>query len=151
MSARSPMNFLREQAEKKVEDRVQALGQSQQQWHQATQQLKQLETYECEYQQALQLQVTGTGMIVADLINHQSFIHSLHQVVGQQAKQVTHCLHVVDQHRELWTLEKQRLNAYETLLTRAADRESQVARRLEQKMMDEFAQRAGMKGGEACL
>ena len=151
MSTRNPMVFLRQQAEKKVEARVQALGAAQQQWQQATQQLTQLETYEREYQQALQQQVTSSGMSITDLLNHQSFIHSLHQVVSQQTRQVTHCQHLVSQHRVLWRHEKQRLNAFETLQTRAAERETQRVQRQEQKLMDEFAQRAGRKGDESCL
>lgn len=151
MSTLNPMDFLREQAEKKVQQRVQALGEAQQHWQQATQQLTQLETYEREYQQALQQQVTGAGMCIADLINHQSFIHSLNQVVGQQVQQVTHCQHRVSQSRVLWSQEKRRLNAYETLLARATQREAQRLQRQEQKLMDEFAQRAGNKGGETCL
>ena len=84
------------------------------------------------------------GMSVADLVNHQSFILSLKQVVKQQAGHVNACEKAVDEVKN-WVQNKQRLNAFETLIERRATAQALVQSRHEQKLMDEFAQRAGQK------
>ena len=101
--------------------------------------------YEQEYQQSLRQGMMGGGMSVADLVNHQSFILSLKQVVKQQAGHVNACEKAVDEVKKNWVQNKQRLNAFETLIERRATAQALVQSRYEQKLMDEFAQRAGQK------
>jgi flagellar FliJ protein len=47
--------------------------------------------------------------------------------------------------KQNWVQNKQRLNAFETLIERRATAQALVQSRHEQKLMDEFAQRAGQK------
>ncbi|WP_353056543.1 flagellar FliJ family protein [Sporosarcina luteola] len=47
-----------------------------------------------------------------------------------------------------WREKQQRLNAYQTLISRAADNALRVENRLDQKRMDEYAQRAALRKGE---
>ena len=142
MAAKSPMDFLREMAEKTLSETTVELGKAQQIYQQATAQLQQLESYSLEYQQQLHAIVSGKGIPMAELLNRQSFIDSLGKVVRQHAGHVTQCRHAVDQKLQAWRQDKQRLNAFETLKSRSDAARLQTENRLEQKAMDEFAQRA---------
>lgn len=92
----------------------------------------------------LRASVVGKGLPIAELLNRQSFIDSLGNVVKQQAGQVAKCQNSVDQTLLVWRHDKQRLNAFETLKSRADAVKTLKENRQEQKMMDEFAQRACM-------
>ncbi|CNK62648.1 flagellar export protein FliJ [Yersinia mollaretii] len=144
MAITSPMDVLRDLAEKTLSDTTVQLGKMQQAHTQAVLQLDQLENFELEYQQQLRSSVVEKGMPIADLLNRQSFIDSLGSVVKQQAGQVAQCQHSVDQTLLAWKQDKRRLNAFETLKSRADAVRMLKENRLEQKMMDEFAQRACM-------
>ncbi|MFP2239408.1 flagellar export protein FliJ [Pseudescherichia vulneris] len=139
------MVMLRDMAEEKLTETTRTLGTMQQTWQEAVNQHQQLQNYEQEYQQSLRRGMTGHGMSVADLVNHQSFILSLNQVVKQHAGHVNTCEKAVDRAKASWISDKQRLNAFETLIVRRETAQAQVESRAEQKMMDEFAQRAGQK------
>ncbi|MFG6656339.1 flagellar export protein FliJ [Scandinavium sp. M-37] len=139
------MVMLRDMAEEKLTETTRTLGTMQQTWQEAVNQHQQLQNYEQEYQQSLRRGMTGRGMSVADLVNHQSFILSLNQVVKQHAGHVNTCEKAVDRAKASWISDKQRLNAFETLIVRRETAQAQVESRAEQKMMDEFAQRAGQK------
>jgi flagellar FliJ protein len=145
MKVNNPMTLLRDMAEETLTETTRALGGVQQQLQQAVTQHEQLQHYEQEYQQSLRQGMMGSGMSVADLVNHQSFILSLKQVVKQQQGHVDACEKAVDKVKQNWVQNKQRLNAFETLIDRRATAQALVQRRHEQKLMDEFAQRAGQK------
>ncbi|MEO3991876.1 flagellar export protein FliJ [Pseudocitrobacter cyperus] len=145
MKVKNPMTLLRDMAEEQLTETTRALGGAQQQLQQAVAQHEQLQHYEQEYQQSLRQGMMDSGMSVADLVNHQSFILSLKQVVKQQEGHVDACGKAVDQVKENWLQNKQRLNAFETLIDRRAAAQALVQSRHEQKLMDEFAQRAGQK------
>lgn len=145
MKAHNPMVLLRDKAQETLTQTTRALGGAQQQLQQAMTQHEQLQHYEQEYQQSLRQRMLGGGMSVADLVNHQSFILSLKQVVKQQAGHVNACEKAVDEVKKNWVQNKQRLNAFETLIERRATAQALVQSRHEQKLMDEFAQRAGQK------
>lgn len=145
MKATNPMVMLREMAEEKLTTTTRTLGAAQQTWQQAVTQHEQLQGYEREYQQSLRIGMMADGMSVADLVNHQSFILSLSQVVTQQHHHVSHCEQAVSAARQSWLKDRQRLNAFETLITRRESARSLAESRYEQKLMDEFAQRAGQK------
>jgi flagellar FliJ protein len=145
MKVKNPMVMLRDMAEEKLTETTRTLGTMQQTWQEAVNQHQQLQNYEQEYQQSLRRGMTGRGMSVADLVNHQSFILSLNQVVKQHAGHVNTCEKAVDRAKASWISDKQRLNAFETLIVRRETAQAQVESRAEQKMMDEFAQRAGQK------
>ncbi|ENN7014045.1 flagellar export protein FliJ [Enterobacter ludwigii] len=145
MKVNNPMTLLRDMAEETLTKTTRALGGVQQQLQQAVAQHEQLQHYEQEYQQSLRQGMMGHGMSVADLVNHQSFILSLKQVVKQQEGHVSACEQAVDKVKQNWVQNKQRLNAFETLIERRATAQALVQSRHEQKLMDEFAQRAGQK------
>lgn len=145
MKAHNPMLLLRDKAHETLTQTTRALGGAQQQLQQALTQHEQLQHYDQEYQQSLRQGMMGGGMSVADLVNHQSFILSLKQVVKQQEGYVSACEQAVDKVKQNWVQNKQRLNAFETLIERRATAQALVQSRHEQKLMDEFAQRAGQK------
>lgn len=145
MKVNNPMTLLRDMAQEQLTETTRALGGVQQQLQQAVVQHEQLRHYEQEYQQSLRQGMMDSGMSVADLVNHQSFILSLKQVVKQQEGHVNACEKAVDDVKQNWLHKKQRLNAFETLIERRATAQALIQSRHEQKLMDEFAQRAGQK------
>ncbi|RTN96667.1 flagellar export protein FliJ [Enterobacter sichuanensis] len=145
MKVNNPMTLLRDMAQEQLTETTRALGGVQQQLQQAVVQHEQLQHYEQEYQQSLRQGMMDSGMSVADLVNHQSFILSLKQVVKQQEGHVNACEKAVDDVKQNWMQKKQRLNAFETLIERRATAQALIQSRHEQKLMDEFAQRAGQK------
>ncbi len=145
MKVKNPMVMLRDMAQETLSDTTRTLGSSQQTLQTAVEQHQQLQHYEQEYQQSLRLGMMGSGMSVADLINHQSFIFSLNQVVKQHEGHVSTCEKAVEQAKSSWVRDKQRLNAFETLIVRRESAQALAQSRQEQKLMDEFAQRAGQK------
>lgn len=145
MKVNNPMTLLRDMAQEQLTETTRALGGVQQQLQQAVVQHEQLQHYEQEYQQSLRQGMMDSGMSLADLVNHQSFILSLKQVVKQQEGHVNACEKAVDDVKQNWMQKKQRLNAFETLIERRATAQALIQSRHEQKLMDEFAQRAGQK------
>lgn len=145
MKVNNPMTLLRDMAQEQLTETTRALGGVQQQLQQAVVQHEQLQHYEQEYQQSLRQGMMDSGMSVADLVNHQSFILSLKQVVKQQEGHVNACEKAVDDVKQNWLHKQQRLNAFETLIERRATAQALIQSRHEQKLMDEFAQRAGQK------
>lgn len=147
MADNGPMNMLCELAAQTLSNTTRHLGKGQQTWHKAATQLEELQNFEREYQEQLQGNIAGKGMSIAMLIAHQSFIESLGRAVTQHAEHVDACQRSVDQIKQVWRQDKRRLNSYETLQDRARAVLQQKENRREQKMMDEFAQRASMKSG----
>ncbi|WP_249357564.1 flagellar export protein FliJ [Citrobacter sp. wls619] len=144
MNVNNPMAVLRDMAEEKLTETTCALGAVQQKLQEAVDQREQLYLYEQEYHSSLRQGMAG-GMSVADLVNHQMFILSLNQVVKQHESHVSSCEKVVDKTKDKWIQKKQRLNAFETLINRREMAQALVESRQEQKLMDEFAQRAGQQ------
>jgi flagellar export protein FliJ len=145
VKVKNPMTMLRDMAEEKLTETTRQLGSVQQTLQQAMTQHEQLQHYEREYQKSLREGMVGKGMSVADLVNHQSFILSLNQVVKQHESHVDVCEQAVDKAKAGWIADKQRLNAFETLIVRRETAQALVESRQEQKLMDEFAQRAGQQ------
>lgn len=145
MSKGSPMKMLRELAEQTLNDTTTQLGKMRQAHASAAAQLDQLTAYEQEYGRQLQTTISASGMPVINLLSHQFFISSLNRVVKQHSGHVAACQQSVDHALDRWKQDKQRVNAFETLVSRA-DRVKQLKEaRREQKLMDEFAQRASLR------
>ncbi|WP_435927713.1 flagellar export protein FliJ [Dryocola sp. BD613] len=142
MATTSPMDVLRDLAQQQLDTTTTHLGKVQQDYTRAVTQLEQLEAYELEYQQNLQLNMADRGISVVDWVSQQSFIDSLGKVVRQHAGHVTACKQSVDLALSSWRSDKQRLNAFDTLKSRAETVRALKESRHEQKLMDEFAQRA---------
>jgi len=145
MKAHNPMVMLREMAEEHFCETTRMLGRVQHRLQEARAQHRQLENYEQEYQCSLRKDMMERGLSAVDLFNYQSFIMSLNQVVKQHEQHVAGCEKAVDQAKVNWKEKKQRLNAFETLLARRERAQALIQSRQEQKLMDEFAQRAGLK------
>ena len=145
MNQRTPMKMLCELAEQTLSDTTQQLGQVRQVYARAAAQLEQLTNYEQEYGRQLQTAMVDGGMPVINLLSHQFFISSLSRVVQQHTGHVAACQQSVDHALDRWKNDKRRLNAYETLVNRADRLQQAKESRLEQKLMDEFAQRASLR------
>lgn len=145
MTQRSPMKMLRKLAEQTLSDTTHQLGKVRQAHASAAAQLEQLTSYEQEYGRQLQTTMSATGMPVVNLLNHQFFISSLSRVVKQHTGHVAACQQSVDHALDRWKKDKQRLNAFETLISRADKVHQGKEHRREQKLMDEFAQRASLR------
>ncbi|WP_024527753.1 flagellar export protein FliJ [Serratia fonticola] len=145
MTSQNPMGILRDLADKKLNGTIMHLGKMRQAHAQASNQLASLENYEREYSQQMQSSITGKGMTVIDLLSYQSFINSLNKVIAHQVHQVAICETSVDNAIGNWRKDKQRLNAFDTLKQRADSVSLLQENRRDQKMMDEFAQRAARR------
>lgn len=145
MATPTPMDVLRELAEKTLHDTTTRLGMARRTHAQEAVRLEQLENYEHEYRQQLQQTIADKGISVISLLTRQRFIESLSRVVHQQEKHVSGCQFSVDKVLSTWQKEKQRLNAFETLKSRAEAQQQLKEARQEQKMMDEFARRASQR------
>lgn len=145
MAAQTPMDILRDLADKKLSDTTTHLGKMRQEFVQANNQLECLENYEREYCQQMQSNMVGEGMTIIDMLSRQSFIDSLNKVVSHQTQQVAICETLVDNAVSMWRKDKQRLNAFDALKQRSEAIRLLQENRRDQKMMDEFAQRASRR------
>lgn len=139
MASRAPMEMLREKAQEKLDDATQHLGKTRLTYEKAHAQLRQLESYQQEYQYQLNARAKETGLPVSHIISYQSFIESLGHVLTQYSEHVASCKNSVNQAVCEWQDDHLRLNAFKTLITRAEDIARVKESRHEQKLMDEFA------------
>ncbi len=145
MATASPMDTLRELAEDALQDATTQLGKMRQACSQAEEQLSQLVNYELEYRQQLQQNMTSDGMAATNWMNYQQFMTSLDKTLEHHRQHVSQCQQRVSQALKNWQEKKQRLNAFETLRDRALASQLLKENKLDQKMMDEYAQRATLR------
>lgn len=145
MATASPMDTLREIAQDALQEATVQLGKMQQACSQAEAQLNQLVNYELEYRQQLQQNMTNDGMAATNWMNYQQFMTSLDKTLEQHRQHVSQCQQRVSQALKNWQEKKQRLNAFETLRDRALATQLLKENKLDQKMMDEYAQRATLR------
>ncbi|VDY34790.1 Flagellar fliJ protein [Morganella morganii] len=74
--------------------------------------------------------------------NYQQFLVTLELTIEQQQSQLNLWEQRVSDANRHWQEKQQRVNAFDTLIRRADHAKNQRQNRLEQKQMDEFAQRA---------
>lgn len=141
MKSHSPLVTLRNLAQDEVEQAERQLGQARQAQQAAEKQLTQLLNYQDEYCQKLNHTLVD-GMASARWQNYQQFIATLDLAIEQQRQQLQQWGKKVDVAIKQWQDKQQRLNAFETLHTRAQDAQQQQENKRDQKMMDEFAQRS---------
>ncbi|TQI81075.1 flagellar FliJ protein [Serratia fonticola] len=144
MKPQSPLIILRNLAQDAVEQAAQQLGQLRQAQQAAEQQLSMLLNYQDEYRQKLNSTLCE-GMGSASWQNYQQFIGTLEQAISQHRQQLLQCGEKVDRAVKLWQDKQQRLNAFETLNTRARSAEQVLENKRDQKLMDEFAQRSSQR------
>ncbi|AJJ09063.1 flagellar export protein FliJ [Yersinia rohdei] len=144
MKNQSPLVTLRELAKKAVEQASTQLGQARLSYQNAEQQLTMLLSYQDEYR--VQLNDTlSQGMASSRWQNYQQFIQTLEQAIDQHRNQLAQWNVKVEQAVKYWQEKQQRLNAFETLQERADTTARLQENRLDQKLMDEFAQRASQR------
>lgn len=144
MKPQSPLITLRDLAQDAVEQATRQLGQVRKAQQAAEQQLSMLLNYQDEYRQKLNNQLSG-GMESSNWQNYQQFIGTLEQAITQHRQQLTQWGEKVDHAMKQWQDKQQRLNAFETLHTRAQSAELQLENKRDQKLMDEFAQRSAQR------
>ena len=124
MAEHGALATLKDLAEKEVEDAARLLGEMRRGCQQAEEQLKMLIDYQNEYRNNLNSDMSA-GMTSNRWINYQQFIQTLEKAITQHRQQLNQ-----------WTQKRQSTAA---LL---------AENRLDQKKMDEFAQRAAMRKPE---
>lgn len=144
MKNQSPLVTLCELAQKAVEQATTQLGQARLSYQNAEQQLTMLLSYQDEYRVRLN-DTLSNGMASSNWQNYQQFIQTLEQAIDQHRNQLAQWNVKVEQAVKHWQEKQQRLNAFETLQERADTTARLQENRLDQKLMDEFAQRASQR------
>ncbi|EOC0418703.1 flagellar export protein FliJ [Cronobacter malonaticus] len=147
MKQNGALNTLKDMAEKEVDDAALRLGEMRRGCQQAEEQLSMLMNYQQEYRNNLNQTMTQ-GIASNRWVNYQQFIQTLEKAIEQHRLQLSQWNTKVDQALSFWKEKKQRLQAWQTLQDRQASAALLAENRLDQKRMDEFAQRASMRKGE---
>ena len=100
--------------------------------------LKEVQSYKLDYLKRMQ-QMGTTGMGGGSYQHYQKFIVQLDQGIQAQANVVSTAKEVVEQRRQEWLMQKNKLRAVDTLLDKKAVARQVKADKLEQNQMDEFA------------
>ncbi len=147
MAQHGALATLKDLAEKEVDDAAVLLGEMRRGCQQAEEQLKMLIDYQHEYRNNLNNDM-GQGITSNRWINYQQFIQTLEKAIEQHRQQLNQWTQKVDQALNSWRDKKQRLQAWQTLQDRQTSSALLAENRLDQKKMDEFAQRAAMRKPE---
>lgn len=141
MTQNNALSTLKDLAEKDVDNAALRLGEMRRGCQQAQEQLQMLMNYQDEYQSSLNTDMSQ-GIGRQRWQNYQQFIQTLEKAIDQHRQQLMQWNHKVDQAMNVWREKKQRLQAWQTLSDRQASAALLAENRLDQKKMDEFAQRA---------
>ncbi|WP_330984426.1 MULTISPECIES: flagellar export protein FliJ [Enterobacterales] len=147
MAQHGALATLKELAEKEVDNAALLLGEMRRGCQQAEEQLKMLMDYQLEYQNNLNSNMSQ-GMASLRWQNYQQFIQTLEKAIDQHRQQLLQWNRKVEQALTTWREKKQRLQAWQTLQDRQAAATWLAENRLDQKKMDEFAQRATLRKPE---
>ena len=147
MAQHGALATLKDLAEKEVDDAAVLLGEMRRGCQQAEEQLKMLIDYQHEYRNNLNSDM-GQGITSNRWINYQQFIQTLEKAIDQHRQQLHQWTQKVDTALNFWREKKQRLQAWQTLQDRQIAATTLAENRLDQKKMDEFAQRASMRKPE---
>ncbi|HCH50001.1 MAG TPA: flagella biosynthesis chaperone FliJ [Proteus sp.] len=145
MREQSPLVTLRELAQTAAEQAAIQLAQVRQSHQQMEQQLNMLIGYQDEYRVRLNETLNLGGMSSASWQNYQQFLKTLELTIEQHKQQLLHWQEQLDLATNQWREKQQRLNAFETLEQRAEDSRKRHLDRIEQKQMDEYAQRSTLR------
>jgi len=143
----SALTTLKDLAEKAVDDAAIRLGEMRRGCQQAEEQLKMLMDYQNEYRNNLNTDMTQ-GIGSQRWQSYQQFISTLEKAIEQHRQQLMQWTTKVEQALNAWREKKQRLQAWQTLQDRQTSAALLAENRLDQKKMDEFAQRASMRKPE---
>ncbi len=143
----SPIETLCGLAQKDLEKAAIQLGDVRRAHKQADEQLSMLLNYQDEYRKTLN-NTMAEGIASTRWYNYHQFIETLEKAIEQHRQQLLHWSSRVENALTFWRDKQQRLHAYETLHARAQANELLQENRLDQKRMDEFAQRVSLRKGE---
>ncbi len=144
MTQNSALTTLKDLAEKEVDDAALKLGEMRRGCQQAEEQLKMLMDYQHEYRNNLNNDMSQ-GIGAQRWQNYQQFIQTLEKAIEQHRQQLMQWTEKVDTALNCWREKKQRLQAWQTLQERQNAAALLAENRLDQKKMDEFAQRASQR------
>ncbi|QDY42291.1 flagellar export protein FliJ [Candidatus Pantoea soli] len=147
MKTANAIDTLRDLAEQDLEQAVVHLGNMRRGQQQADQQLSMLLDYQDEYRNKLNQDMSG-GIASTRWSNYHQFIQTLEKAIEQHRQQLNQWNQRLEQALGNWRDKHKKLNAYQTLITRAEENALRQESRLDQKRMDEFAQRAALRKGE---
>ncbi|EMD1657453.1 TPA: flagella biosynthesis chaperone FliJ [Pluralibacter gergoviae] len=147
MTQHGALNTLKTLAEQEVDSAARLLGEMRRGCQQAEEQLTMLMNYQLEYQTGLNGDM-AQGIASLRWQNYQQFIQTLETAIEQHRRQLVQWQNKVEQALGAWREKKQRLQAWQTLQERQASAARLAENRLDQKKMDEFAQRAGQRKPE---
>ncbi|HEY1846405.1 MAG TPA: flagellar export protein FliJ [Buttiauxella sp.] len=147
MGQNTALDTLRDLAEKEVEDAAVRLGEMRRGFQQAEEQLNMLINYQFEYRNSLNNNMTQ-GIASTRWQNYQQFIGTLEKAIDQHRQQLMQWTDKVDRALDFWREKQKRLQAWQTLKDRKAAETLLAENRLDQKQMDEYAQRATLRKGE---
>lgn len=140
----SPIDTLCDLAQKDLEKAAIQLGDVRRAQKQADEQLTMLLDYQDDYRNSLNTNMSQ-GITSTRWYNYHQFIETLEKAIDQHRQQLLHWNSRVEKALSYWRDKQQRLHAYETLQQRALANELLIENRLDQKRMDEFAQRASLR------
>ena len=141
MKTANAIDTLRDLAEQDLEQAVIHLGDMRRG------QLSMLLDYQDEYRNKLNQDMSG-GIASTRWSNYHQFIQTLEKAIEQHRQQLNQWNQRLEQALSNWREKHKKLNAYQTLITRAEENALRQESRLDQKRMDEFAQRAALRKGE---
>ena len=147
MKTANAIDTLRDLAEQDLEQAVIHLGDMRRGQQQADQQLSMLLDYQDEYRNKLNQDMSG-GIASTRWSNYHQFIQTLEKAIEQHRQQLNQWNQRLEQALSNWREKHKKLNAYQTLITRAEENALRQERRLDHQRMDEFAQRAALRKGE---
>lgn len=147
MTQHSALNTLKELAAKEVDDAALMLGEMRRGCQKAEAQLTELINYQHEYRASLN-DTLSQGIASNRWQNYQQFIATLDSAITQHQEKLAQWNLKVDQALSCWQEKKIRLQAWQTLQERQSAAALLAENRLDQKKMDEFAQRASLRKSE---
>ncbi|MDF2786689.1 MAG: fliJ [Pantoea eucrina] len=147
MKTASAIDTLRDLAEQDLDDAVVHLGNMRRGQQQANEQLSMLLDYLDEYRNKLNQDMSG-GITSMRWSNYHQFIQTLEKAIDQHRQQLSQWDQRTEQALGSWREKHKKLNAYQMLITRAEESALRQENRLDQKRMDEFAQRAALRKSE---
>jgi flagellar FliJ protein len=136
------IKMLTELAEKQVSLATEALAHAMRAEREAQSKHDVLDGYRQDYVSNLN-RLLQTGMTRETHLNYQNFIAKLDDAIKGQLDVIAAAAHEVKLKRGLWQESQRKKLSYEVLSNRSEQRELKVEQKRDQKLMDEFAMRAG--------
>lgn len=136
------IRMLTDLAEKQVSLATEALAHSMRAAREAQSKHDLLDGYKQDYVRELN-RLLQTGMTRETHLNYQNFISKLDDAIKGQRDVIAAAALEVKLKRELWQESQRKKLSYEVLSNRSEQRELKVEQKRDQKLMDEFAMRAG--------